>query len=96
MPFPKTINFMHRVIYICGHDEQGTIGLVINKKIPNYTLTELAMQLQLNIGLNTQAEDIDIYYGGSIESTRGFVLHTHDYQIDSTVNLNNKFLSPLL
>ena len=88
MPFLQESQFLQTVIYICGHDTQGAIGVIINKKIPNLTFKDLTLQLNLNINLNPAVENFDVYYGGPIEITRGFVLHSSDYKIDSTVMLD--------
>lgn len=88
MPFLQDVQFAHSVIYVCGHDAHGAIGLIINKHIPNLNFKDLLTQLHLNIELPPTAENFEVYYGGSIEITRGFVLHTQDYAIDSTVMID--------
>ncbi len=90
MPFLQETQLIQSVIYICGHDNQGAIGLMINKHIPNLTFKDLITQLHLNVELEDYTENFDVHYGGPIEITRGFVLHSADYKIDSTVTLGGK------
>ena len=90
MPFLQEAQFVHSVIYVCGHDDQGAIGLIINKHIPNLTFKDLITQLHLNVDLDDYVPNFDVHYGGPIEVTRGFVLHSADYKIDSTVMLSGK------
>ncbi len=89
MPFLPDPRFSHSVIYICGHDSQGAIGLIINKGLPAVTFEELLSQMEVDIsGIHNQ---IPIHYGGPVEIGRGFVLHSSDYLTDSTVLIENGF-----
>jgi putative AlgH/UPF0301 family transcriptional regulator len=47
MPFMADSRFDHAVIYLCGHDEYGAIGLMINKPLNSLTFTDLLMQLDI-------------------------------------------------
>lgn len=78
--------FDHALIYICGHDENGAMGLIINKPLPHMTLKGLLEQLQVTV--DPIQLDIPIYLGGPVETTRGFVLHSDDYFHPATVELN--------
>lgn len=86
-PFCQDNRFSKAVIYICGHDSQGAIGLMINK--PLESLTFLEFMMQLNIKVRGEKAYHPILYGGPIEVSRGFVIHSSDYCIDSTVTLPN-------
>lgn len=89
MPYIYDARFNHAVIYICGHDEQGAIGITTNKVFPSLTFSELLDQL--NISSNTQAHETTLFYGGASELTRGFVLHSPDFQVESSVAINENF-----
>ena len=89
MPFLPDPRFSHAVIYICGHDSQGAMGLIINKGLPAVTFEELLTQMEVDISeIHNQ---IPIHYGGPVEVGRGFVLHSSDYLSDSTVLIENGF-----
>jgi putative transcriptional regulator len=75
MPDPR---FAHTVIYICAHSAKGAMGIVINKPIPGLTFIDLMEQLE--IPLSERAADLPVLYGGPMETGRGFVLHTDDYE----------------
>jgi putative transcriptional regulator len=90
MPFLQESKFIHSVIYICGHDEQGAIGLIINKHIPNLTFKSLLDQLHLNVDMEPDVDNFEVHYGGPIEVTRGFVLHTNDFMLEASVAVNDK------
>jgi putative transcriptional regulator len=91
MPNMSDPRFSRSVIYVCAHDEEGAIGLVVNKLMGSLTFHELLEQLGIEIGRT--AEEIRVHFGGPVERGRGFVLHSSDYvksgsmQVDETVAL---------
>ncbi len=88
MPSMDDIRFTRTVIYICVHNDDGAMGIVINRLIDNLNLD--AVLNQLNIGTENKINDnIDIHFGGPVEIGRGFVLHSDDYSKQATVKLNN-------
>jgi putative transcriptional regulator len=89
MPYMSDPRFSHAVIFVCGHDEKGTMGIIINKPLPTVSFHDLMEQLGLTP--STNMEKINIHYGGPVEIGRGFVLHTDDYVSDSTVIVDNGF-----
>jgi putative transcriptional regulator len=88
MPFLADIRFSQTVIYVCGHDEQGAMGLIINKGMPGVEFTELLEQVEGGFS-GTQNTGVPIQYGGPVDLGRGFVLHSRDYITDSTVLIEN-------
>jgi putative transcriptional regulator len=81
--------FDHAVIYICGHDEYGAIGLVINKPLNSLSFTDLL--IQLDIVSSPSVRTVQMQAGGPVEVSRGFVLHSTDYHSDSTVRVGEHF-----
>jgi len=83
MPSMADPRFERSVIYVCVHNEDGAMGLVINKLMESLTFNELLEQLEI---APAQTEDeIRIHFGGPVETGRGFVLHSQEYQQDGTV-----------
>ena len=72
MPGLEDENFDHSVTLLCEHNEDGAIGLVINRPI-ELKLGEMMSQM----GLAFDAADADrqIYWGGPVQPERGFVVH---------------------
>lgn len=79
MPGMEDPRFERSVIYVCAHSESGAMGLVINKPADNITFPELMDQL----GIESAGghEDIRVHFGGPVETSRGFVLHSADYHL---------------
>ena len=80
--------FANSVIYICSHTESGAMGLVLNKKIKDFSFADLAQQLP--IGNVNPSLTIELYQGGPLDKVRGFVLHTTDYIKEDTVLINDE------
>ena len=89
MPFLSDPRFTHAVIYVCGHDAQGAMGLMVNKGLPAVSFEELLAQM--NVDVSTVASTVPVHYGGPVEVGRGFVLHSSDYAAESTVLIENGF-----
>jgi putative transcriptional regulator len=65
--------FARSVIYMCEHNEQGALGLVINKPIA-MTLGNLFDKVELSQPPDELAAS-QVFYGGPVQTERGFVLH---------------------
>ncbi|MDX8350061.1 YqgE/AlgH family protein [Cognatiyoonia sp. IB215446] len=77
MPGMGDPRFAHSVIYMCAHDDEGSMGLIVNKPQTNVDFSNLLEELEIARGPN--ARDIRVHFGGPVELGRGFVLHSSDY-----------------
>ncbi len=87
MPQMQDPRFERSVIYICVHNAEGAMGLLVNRRAEELTFHELLQQLGIETG-NPPAE-LPIHIGGPVESGRGFVLHTNDYAQGSTIRVDD-------
>lgn len=87
MPHMEDPRFEKAVIFICGHDAHGAMGLVVNKYLGDLTLKGLLDYLHLP--QESIKRDLPIYFGGPNDSGRGFVLHSDDFTHPGTVHLGN-------
>ena len=87
MPGMRDERFAKSVIYMCAHSEEGAMGLVLNRRLDSLTFAELISQLELDE--KHLSRDVPVHFGGPVESGRGFVLHTSDYQQDATLEVVN-------
>jgi putative transcriptional regulator len=87
MPGMRDERFAKSVIYMCAHSEEGAMGLVLNQRLDSLTFAELISQLELDE--KHLSKDVPVHFGGPVESGRGFVLHTSDYQQDATLEVVN-------
>jgi putative transcriptional regulator len=79
--------FSRTVVYLCAHGPEGAMGLVVNRRIGIAPLPDLLEQL--GIDALTEGRDISLFFGGPVESERGFVLHSAEYQQDSTLQIDS-------
>ena len=73
MPTLADPNFHHTVTYICEHNSNGAMGLVINRPL-DIQFGELLEHLDISDVIDA-AKAIPIYQGGPVQPERGFVLH---------------------
>ncbi len=69
--------FARTVVYLCAHNTDGAMGLVVNRLIGAITFPDVLAQLGIDsprVGRESQ-----VHFGGPLESGRGFVLHSSDY-----------------
>lgn len=82
MPDPR---FRGTVIYLADHDAEGTFGLVINRPVGAGPVRDFLIGLGMKPdGSESYSGDVRIHAGGPVEPGAGFVLHTNDYQTETT------------
>ena len=86
MPSLEDERFFKTVIYMCAHSSEGSMGIIINKKIDYDLYPDLLEQLGIDKPLDNKK--LFIRYGGPVESGRGFVLHSDDMIRKETLNIN--------
>ena len=84
MPSLQDERFYKTVIYICAHSSEGSMGIIINKKIDYDLFPTLLEQLGIDKPINNK---LFLRYGGPVESGRGFVLHSDDIVRKETLNI---------
>ncbi|HHZ08857.1 MAG TPA: YqgE/AlgH family protein [Rhizobiales bacterium] len=94
MPGMKDDRFARSVIYMCAHSPEGAMGLIINQPQP-MRFPDLLVQLgivdeQEAIRLPATARDFPIRNGGPVDRSRGFVLHSDDYTVESSMPISDE------
>lgn len=74
MPQLKDSHFGGSLTYLCEQNEQGALGLIVNKPLP-LSFAELMVQMGIE-NTSDLHTDKQIYRGGPVHVDRGFVLHT--------------------
>jgi putative transcriptional regulator len=78
MPQMEDHRFVRSVVFLCAHNAEGAMGLVLNKLIGSLTLPELLEKL--GIPSDGMIGTPRVHFGGPVEAARGFVLHSADYR----------------
>ena len=89
MPSMADSNFTKGVTYVCQHNDEGALGLVINHP-SGLTLGELLQQLDYDTEDQNVAE-LPVFIGGPVQNDRGFVLHDPQGKWDSTYSVADHF-----
>ena len=91
MPSMQDPIFGGTVVYVCEHNDNGVLGVVINKP------TDMTMQvlferidLPLQAGLDSAVVDEPIMFGGPVQDDRGFVLHTPGAHYSSSLTVTDQ------
>ena len=91
----KDNRFEKTVIVMLESDENGAWGLVINKR-----LGAMPIALLIDPSLNTSEEretlykvNIPVFWGGPVDVKEIFILHSTEYQSDTTKNYGNISIS---
>ena len=94
MPGMTDERFARSVIYLCAHSADGAMGIILNRPASVRNFPELLEQLRViepdeRIKLPSAAKDIQVLFGGPVQTDRGFVLHSADFHIrNSTLTID--------
>lgn len=89
MPGMADPRFDRSVVFLCAHSSEGAMGLIVNKPADDLSLSELLVQL--NIATGNVVPKTRVHFGGPVEHSRGFVLHSSEYaKSESTLRVNDE------
>lgn len=75
--------FQKSVVFICKHDDDGALGIIVNNKVDDLPLGQVYKQLGIEVPKKTA--DLPVLFGGPVETSRGLVLHSADYKREETL-----------
>ncbi|MDS1138514.1 YqgE/AlgH family protein [Nitratireductor indicus] len=93
MPGMRDERFARSVIYLCAHSEEGAMGLIINQP-QQLAFPDILVQLGIldqkeAIRLPREARELPVRNGGPVDRSRGFVLHSEDVTVESSMPVSN-------
>jgi putative transcriptional regulator len=80
-------HFSRTVTLICEHNEDGAMGLVINRLAP-ITMSEIFNDIDMADQRGEGAREV-VYQGGPVQPDRGFILHTGSKEWESSLELGD-------
>ena len=96
MPHMKDFFFSKCVIYICEHNNNGAMGVIINKILENVPFTEKSNPLKQHLLTNDLYKNKNkIFFGGPIFIDNSLVLHktikkfTYSMPLSSNISISN-------
>ena len=85
MPSLNDPNFEQSVSYICEHNAEGAMGIMINRPL-DLTFADLCKQLGIEI-TDMDTALYPIFHGGPVETEQGFILHSPIGEWESTLTV---------
>jgi putative transcriptional regulator len=85
MPGISDPRFERALILICAHDEEHAMGLAVNNPVAGLTVPDLLEKLDVK-GAIKLPPDL-VLMGGPVETERGFVLHSTDYEGEASLEV---------
>ena len=85
MPGMLDTRFLKSVIFMCSHDENGAMGLIINQIIESVNFSDLLAAMKIETSHIKPGKQV--HFGGPVEAERGFVLHSTDFNCDETMRI---------
>jgi putative transcriptional regulator len=80
--------FHKSVVYICKHDDDGALGIIVNNKVEDLPLAQVYKQLGIEVP--NAATERPVLFGGPVETSRGLVLHSADYRREETLIIDGE------
>ncbi len=78
--------FFHTVTYLCQHNHEGALGIIINRSA-EMKLGEIFKQMKIR-STSLCAAEAPVFAGGPVQQERGFVLHTRGGGWDATTSVS--------
>lgn len=88
MPALEDLYFANTLVYICEHNENGALGIIVNRPI-DMTLSGLFEKIDIKLEAGDIAK-VPVYFGGPVQLDRGFVLHRPVGIWQSTLAVNSE------
>ena len=79
--------FNRSLTYLCHHDEQGAMGIVVNHCL-NIGLSDMLTHLEIDI--SSACPDASILAGGPVATDHGFVLHRREPSWEGSQSINDE------
>jgi len=88
MPTLKDPNFFQSVALICEHNEDGAMGIVVNRPL-ELTMAEILGQMDIACP-NPEVGKLPVHLGGPVQCGRGFVIHSPPGEWDATLEISDR------
>ncbi|MEO1701222.1 MAG: YqgE/AlgH family protein [Pseudomonadota bacterium] len=95
MPCLKDSLFGDTLVYVCSHSDDGCMGFIVNKP-HQMRLNELIRKVDVSpsqvrqLVSHTDVGIRSLRVGGPVDENRGFILHSTDYEVESTIQINEE------
>lgn len=91
MPSLADERFSRAVIFLCAHDDKGAMGFMVNHTMPEIDFDQILEQTGLESEIKIDISKIKVMNGGPVEESRGFLLHSTDFEEKDTIRVNHTY-----
>lgn len=88
MPAMADPIFAKSLVYVCDHNDQGAMGVIVNRPL-GMDMRTLFQQIDIELKREDVA-DQDVFFGGPVQTDRGFVLHAPLGSWQSTMSIEDE------
>jgi putative transcriptional regulator len=88
MPAIEDPYFSKSLVYVAEHNDQGALGVIVNRPI-DMTLSTLFQRIELSC-VEEHMANRPVFFGGPVQTDRGFVLHRPLGKWQSTLAVNSE------
>jgi putative transcriptional regulator len=87
MPAMRDPRFTQSVIFLCAHNPDGAMGVVLNRPVKAPKFPELLQQL--GVEPSPPRRQLAVSTGGPVDDKRGFVLHSPDWTAEGSMEIDD-------
>jgi putative transcriptional regulator len=85
---PDSYAYLNKsMVYLCSHNKNGAMGVIINKLIPDMNVRDVLKKLKIN---TEGMKNLNIHFGGIAEIDRCFILHSDDYMSSNSLIIGSR------
>ncbi len=91
MPAVQDPVFKRALIYIFEHNEDGAMGLIVNKPMDQFSVEDILSKLHIEPTPRDPDIRLDkpVFSGGPLADDRGFILHTPQSGFGSSISISS-------
>ena len=91
MPSLQDPLFKRSVVYICEHNDEGAMGIIVNKPMENLNVDGMLKKLKISPTTRDPADKLDkpVFSGGPLAEDRGFILHSAQRTFASSIRISD-------
>lgn len=91
MPSLDDPYFGRSVVYLCEHNENGAMGLVINKPIDKLSIHDVLQKLKIISETDDKKVELGklVIAGGPVSEDHGFILHSAEKRFSTSITLTD-------
>ncbi|WP_176138834.1 YqgE/AlgH family protein, partial [Salmonella enterica] len=91
MPALQDPIFRRSVVYICEHNQDGAMGIIVNKPLENLQIEGILEKLKITPEPRDSSIRLDkaVMLGGPLAEDRGFILHTPPSRFASSIRISD-------